>query len=128
MMTDLKEEDFQAKVLDNILRPVVIEVWASWCHNCKAMKPIFKASADEHKDKADFYELKADDNMDLTKSLKIMGVPTLLFYSHGVLVSKKSGTRSKKTIGKILKPLYSYSHQDALKNEYKGLFKRWFGK
>jgi thioredoxin-like negative regulator of GroEL len=125
---DLKAEDFQAKVLDNISRPVVIEVWASWCHNCKAMKPIFKATADELDDKADFYELKADDNMDLVKSMKVMGVPTLLFFSHGVLISKKPGVRSKKTISKILEPMYSYSLHDATENKHRGFIKRLFGK
>jgi len=127
MTLELKEEDFQAKVLDNEVKPVVIEVWASWCHNCKTLEPIFRASAKEHEAKADFYQLKADDNMELTKSLKIMGVPTLLFYKHGVLIAKKTGVRSQKSIGKILYPLYSYSKEDAEANIHKGLLKRIFG-
>jgi thioredoxin-like negative regulator of GroEL len=87
MTLELKEEDFQAKVLDSTSRPVVVEVWASRCHHCRTLEPIYKASAEELKDKADFYQLKADDNMELTKSLKIIGVPTSLFYSHGVLIT-----------------------------------------
>ena len=127
MTLELKEEDFQAKVLGNDTKPVVIEVWASWCHNCKTLEPIYKASAEELKDKADFYKLKADDNMELTKSLKIMGVPTLLFYRHGVLIAKKPGVRSKKSISKILDPLYAYSKEEAETNIHKGLLKRLFG-
>ena len=127
MTIDLKEEDFQAKVLDNISKPVVIEVWASWCHNCKTLEPIYNASAEELKDKAEFYKLKADDNRDLTKSLKIMGVPTLLFYKHGVLIAKKPGVRSQKSISKILDPLYEYSKEEAEDNIHKGLFKKLFG-
>ena len=127
MTIELKEEDFQAKVLDNNSKPVVIEVWASWCHNCKTLDPIYNASAEELKDRADFFKLKADDNMDLTKSLKIMGVPTLLFYKHGVLISKKPGVRSQKSITKILDPLYEYSKEEAEANIHKGLFKKLFG-
>lgn len=127
MTLELKEEDFHAKVLDNGAKPVVIEVWASWCHNCKTLDPIYKASAEELKDKADFYRLKADDNIDLAKSLKIMGVPTLLFYSYGILIAKKAGVRSQKSIGKILDPIYAYSKEEAEENIHKGLLKRIFG-
>jgi len=127
MTIDLKEEDYQAKVLDNKSKPVVLEVWASWCHNCKTLDPIFNASAEEFKDKAEFYKLKADDNRDLTKSLKIMGVPTLLFYRHGVLIAKKPGVRSQKSISKILDPLYEYSKEEAEANIHKGLLKKLFG-
>ena len=127
MISALNANEFQAKVLDNKHKPVVVEVWASWCHNCKTLEPIYKASAAEQKDKADFYQLKAEDNMELTKSLKIMGVPTLLFYRHGVLIAKKAGVRSQKSISKILDPLYSYSKQEAKEDIHKGLFKRIFG-
>ena len=113
MILELNEKEFQANVLDNEHKPVVIEVWASWCHNCKTLEPIYKASAAELKDKANFYQLKADDNRELTRSLKIMGVPTLLFYRHGVLIAKKPGVRSQKSISKILDPLYSYSKEEA---------------
>ena len=127
MTLELKEEDFQTKVLDSTSKPVVVEVWANRCHHCKTLDPIYKASADELKDRADFYQLKADENMALVKSLKIMGVPTLLFYKHGVLITKKAGVRSQKAINKILEPLYSYSKEDAEANIHRGLFKRIFG-
>jgi len=127
MILELKEEDFHPKVLDNNLKPVVVEVWASWCHNCKTLDPIFKAAAEEHGEKADFYQLKADDNRDLVKSLKIMGVPTLLFYKHGVLIAKKPGVKSQKAITKILEPLFEYSQEEAEENKHVGLLKRIFG-
>ena len=127
MTLELKEKDFQTNVLGSESKPVVVEVWATRCHHCKTLDPIYKASAEELKDKADFYQLKAEDNMALVKSLKIMGVPTLLFYRHGMLIAKKAGVRSQKSISKILDPLYSYTKEDAEANIHKGLFKRIFG-
>jgi thioredoxin len=128
MTLEIKEEDFQAKVLEENNLPSVVEVWASWCHNCKTLAPIFKATAEELKGKANFYQLKADDNVNLVKSLKIMGVPTLLFYRHGVLIAKKPGVRSTKSIKTILEPLFTYSKEEAEANAHKGLFKRLFSK
>ena len=127
MTFDLKEEDFQAKVLDSTSKPVVVKVWATRCHHSKTLEPIYKASAEKLKDKADFYQLNVEDNMALVRSLKIMGVPTLLFYQYGVLITKKAGVCSQKAISQILDPLYSYSKEDAEANVHKGLLKRIFG-
>ena len=127
MTQELKEEDFKDKVLNNSTKPVVVEVWASWCHNCKTLDPIFKATAKDLNEKAEFYQLKVDDNQTLVKSLKLMGVPTLLFYRHGVLIAKKPGVKSQKTITKIIQPLINYSQDEAMENKYVGLLKRIFG-
>ena len=128
MTRELKTEDFSTKVLENEVKPIVVKVWASWCHNCKTLAPIFQSSAEEHGVKVDFYGLKADDNIDLAKSLKIFGVPTVLFYRHGVLIAKKTGVVSQKSIAKTLQPLYEYSKEDAVSNAYKSLFKRIFSR
>jgi thioredoxin 1 len=127
MTLELKEEDFQSKVLDIETKPVVVEVWASWCHNCKALDPIYKSTAKDFNGEADFYELKVDDNKDLVKSLKILGVPTLLFYKHGVLVAKKPGVRSQKAITRILDSIKSYSKEEEETNKHKSLLKKLFG-
>ena len=127
MTQELKEEDFKDKVLNNSTKPVVVEVWASWCHNCKTLDPIYKATAKELGDKAEFYQLMVDDNQSLVKSLKLMGVPTLLFYRHGVLIAKKPGVKSQKTITKILEPLINYSQEEAMANKHVGSLKRIFG-
>ena len=127
MTQELKEEDFKDKVLNNSTKPVVVEVWASWCHNCKTLDPIYKATAKDQNEKAEFYQLKVDDNQTLVKSLKLMGVPTLLFYRHGVLIAKKPGVKSQKAITKIIEPLINYSQDEAMANKHVGLLKRIFG-
>ncbi len=127
MSLELKAAEFAQKVLHSS-KPVVVDVWASWCHNCKTLEPIFRETATEYGARADFYLLKADENRELVKSLKIMGVPTLLFYRHGVLIAKKPGVRSKKEIAKLLEPLYDYNSEEAIANEHKGLWQRLFGR
>jgi thioredoxin 1 len=127
MTQELKEEDFKEKVLNNSTKPIVVEIWASWCHNCKTLDPIYKATAEDLSDKAEFYQLKVDDNQSLVKSLKLIGVPTLMFYKHGVLIAKKPGVKSQKTITKILEPLINYSKEEAMANKHVGLLKRIFG-
>ncbi len=123
---ELKAADFREKVLASD-KPVVVDVWASWCPNCKVLEPVFREVAEENKGAADFFMLKAEDNRALVKSLKVMGVPTLLFFRHGILVAKKPGVRSKKAIEQQLAPLYDYDQEQALANQYKGFLQRILG-
>ncbi len=87
-MKELSTKEFE-EIIKSQDKPVAIMIVASWCHNCKALAPIFEKTGIELDGVADFNFLKVDDNKELVKSLKIMGVPTMLFYRHGVLIAKK---------------------------------------
>lgn len=109
-------------------KPSVVMVKASWCSNCKAMAPVFENTANELEEEADFFYLTVDDNEQLARSLKIMGVPTLLFYRHGTLIYKKIGKQSANAIAKSIESLISLSDVEAKDKEYRSLFRRLFGK
>jgi len=109
-------------------KPVAVMVTASWCSNCKALVPIFEKTAEDLGDKADFSYLSVDDNESLAKSLKIMGVPTILFYRHGVLIAKKVGRQSPYAIKKLVNSLANLSPKEANDKAFRSLFSRLFGK
>ncbi len=120
---ELKSEDFESKVKQS-KRPAVVWVWASWCHNCKSMEPFFHEAAKTNQNKALFFKLKADDNRNLVKQFKVMGVPTTLFFSHGYLVERKTGIQTEPAISRQIDPLLDYTPKDAESDEIKGWF-RW---
>ena len=126
-MESLTSDNFTEKVLESD-KPVIVSITASWCHNCKAFEPVYEATANENGEKADFYKLNADDYMPLVKSYKVMSVPTLLFFRHGVLVKKKSGTPSPTKIIKLLSPIIDYTPEEAKENEHRSLIQRILGK
>ena len=128
MNLQLNQDEFTGKVLDEQERPVMVEVWASWCGNCRALDPVIKEVARELAGEANVYQLKADDNQQLVKELKIMGVPALLYYRHGVLVGKKLGIQSKKKIVETLKELATFDRQQSSEKQYKSWWQRLFGK
>lgn len=111
-MNELNSTNFsQAITSEN--KPAVVMVTASWCHNCKALAPIFEKIGEELESIADFNYLSVDDNKQLAKSLKIMGVPTMLFYRHGVLIAKKVGNQSPITMKKVIDSLVGLSLEEA---------------
>lgn len=126
-MKELTSEEFEESIKSK-KRPVAIMVTASWCHNCKALAPIFKKRGEELSTIADFNFLRVDDNKALTKSLKIMGVPTMLFYRHGVLIAKKVGNQSPNKMEKVIDSLIELSPEEAIDKEYRSFFNKLFGK
>ena len=63
---------------------------------------------------------------EIAKRYKILGVPSLLFFSHGKLVDKKTGLLNCSDIKKKLEPLSEYSKEKATDKELKGFFKLTF--
>jgi thioredoxin 1 len=89
-------ETSSAKVInlkdDNELRPnktydqaVFLDFNATWCIPCKKFGPTFEASAAKYGDKAKFYSVDIDENVETAKAFGIESVPT-------IIVIKKDGT------------------------------------
>ncbi len=128
MNLQLNQDEFTGKVLEEQERPVLVEVWASWCGKCRALEPVIKEVARGLDGEAKVYQLKADDNQQLVKQLRIMGVPALLYYRHGMLVRKKLGVQSRRKIVETLRELAGYDRQQASERQYKSWWQRLFGK
>ena len=112
---------FEQEVL-NQEKPTLVEVYTNSCPNCKVLEPIVE-EVEKANEQYNIYKLNAQENMDIAKKYKVLGVPTLLFFSHGILVDKKTGVLSQEKIEKRLTPLLDYTKEIALENERKGFFK-----
>lgn len=124
-MAQVNTRNFQARVL-NAKRPVLVEVWAPWCGPCRAMTPVLNNVAQKFDGQAQVVKLNADNNRDLVQRYKVLGIPTLLYFSHGKLVDRKTGAQSEQAITRRLTPLLHFSAEEANRREITGLF-RWPG-
>jgi thioredoxin 1 len=123
MIQKLSANSFDKKVLQSP-QPVVVDVWAPWCGPCRAMEPELEAAAKNFSGQARFFKLNADDNPDLVRQYKVMGIPTTLYFRHGKLVARKTGVQTADAIAKKLSPLFDMSAEMATKQEITGLFAR----
>lgn len=123
MVAELNAKTFKSKVL-HADKPVLVEVFAPWCGPCKVMAPVLEDVAKEFSGQARVYKINIDNHKDVVQPYKILGVPTLLYFSHGRLVDRKTGGASAQIITDKLTPLLNLSEADAANQEISGLF-RW---
>jgi thioredoxin 1 len=81
-MLVIDKENFEAEVI-NSEQPVVVDLWGPKCGPCLALMPEVEALAREYGQAVKFGKVNVMENRRLAIALKVMGVPTFLFYANG---------------------------------------------
>ncbi len=89
-MIEVNKDNFEAEVVSSDL-PVVVDIWGPKCGPCLALMPSVEELAGQYEGKVKFCKLNVSGNRRLVISLKVMGVPTFLFYDKGELKDKITG-------------------------------------
>lgn len=86
--------DSPAHVKDMITRnkTVIIDVWAEWCHPCKAFKPTFEEIAGMFEN-IRFVSIDIENEAfnESEFTAHVTGVPTFLVYHNGIKVNEMAG-------------------------------------
>jgi len=83
-------------------KPVLTDFYASWCSPCKTLEPIVKEVKTKLEDKVTVVKINVDKNQVAASRYGIKGVPTLILFSEGKIVWRKSGVLSADQIIKEL--------------------------
>lgn len=99
MVIALNKENVKETV-EQTGKPVVVDVYASWCGPCQMMKPIFEQLSEELKDKYIFAKLNVDELRDQSIAFGVSSVPTFIFIKNGKVVGKEVGYMAKEAISR----------------------------
>jgi len=79
-------------------KPVVLDVYATWCGPCQQMMPHFEELAKELEDSYTFAKLDVDQARDIAIKHNISSVPTMLFFKNGKVVGTEMGYMNKESL------------------------------
>lgn len=86
-------------------KPVLVDLWATWCGPCKMMAPIVEELAGEYDGRVLVGKMDIDENEDTPSDYGVMSIPTFLFFKNGQLVDRMVGACPKEELVKRLNSL-----------------------
>lgn len=91
-MKEVDKETFEAEVVGSEV-PVVVDFWGPQCVPCLALMPGVETLSETYDGRVKIAKVEAQKNRRLCLSLKVLALPTFLFYKEGKEVSRLSGDK-----------------------------------
>ena len=98
MFHEITEDNLGQLLAEN--NKVMVQYGASWCGNCKIVKPKFKRLAESNED-IEFYYVDAEKLPNSRKFANVSNLPTFAAFVNGTLVSEAQGNKIE-TIQEVL--------------------------
>ncbi|MFJ8014211.1 thioredoxin family protein [Streptomyces sp. NPDC096339] len=95
---EVTDGDFEAEVLAERGRPVLVEFTADWCPPCRQLAPVLSAVAAEEADRLKVVQLDVDSNPAAVARYGVLSMPTLLVFRDGEPVQQMVGLRAKRKL------------------------------
>jgi len=90
MMVEVTGENFEKEVIHSS-QPVMIDFWGPQCGPCLAFMPKVEALFEKYGDRIRLTKVEAPKNRRLCLNLRVMSLPTFLFYREGKEVDRLTG-------------------------------------
>jgi len=102
-VVDVDETTFQMEVIDSSMeRPVVVDLWATWCGPCKTLSPILEALADEGGGQWVLAKVDVDQSPRLAQAFQAQSIPLVVAIFQGQIVDQFMGVKQKPEIERWL--------------------------
>lgn len=89
-MEEVSKDTFEEEIIKSG-RPVVVDFWGPRCVPCLALMPNVEALSEKYAGKLKIAKVEAPKNRRLCIELKVLALPTFLFYKDGKEVGRLSG-------------------------------------
>jgi len=90
MAIEVDTDSFEKEVIQSNT-PVLVDFWGPRCAPCLALMPQVEELADKYGEKLKITKIDASKNKRLCLNIRVLGLPTYLFYKHGKEVDRLTG-------------------------------------
>ncbi|MFI8448138.1 thioredoxin family protein [Streptomyces erythrochromogenes] len=97
-VAEVTDADFEAEVLGERGRAVLVQFTADWCGPCRQLAPVLSAIAAEEADRLKVVQIDADRNPETLTRYGVLSTPTLLVFRDGEPVRQMVGARPKRRL------------------------------
>ena len=94
MSKQVSDDSFDTEVI-SAKEPVLVDFWAEWCGPCKQIAPALDELSDEFGDQLTIAKVNIDENPETPSKYGVRGIPTLILFKDGEIVSTKVGALQK---------------------------------
>jgi len=96
-VVEITDSNFEELVLKSE-KPVLIDLWATWCGPCRLVAPTVEQIAEEYESKIIVGKVDVDSNRQIATDFGVRAIPTLLILKGGEEVDRLVGNQSKANI------------------------------
>ncbi len=89
-LSQLDDNNFQQAISQGI---TLVDFYATWCGPCRMIAPIVQDLANKVRGKANIAKLDIDQAQNITASLQITSVPTLILFKDGEEMKRVVGVK-----------------------------------
>ncbi|MGO1539321.1 MAG: thioredoxin [Leucobacter sp.] len=80
----------------------LVDFWADWCGPCKQFAPVYEEASEQHSD-VTFTKVDTEANQQLSASMGIQSIPTLMAFRDGVLLFQQAGALPARALEDVIK-------------------------
>ncbi len=97
-VAEVTDADFEAEVLREADRPVLVEFTADWCGPCRQLAPVLSELAREEADRIKILQLDVDRSPEAAIAYRVLSAPTMIVFRKGEPVKQMVGARAKRKL------------------------------
>lgn len=100
MVTEVTRENIDDILASN--KVVFLKFYSDWCAPCETLAPIVEELSAKYGDKVFFGQVKANEDVQLARKYRVMGLPAIRILKDGEIVSVLQGLKSEQELANTI--------------------------